>query len=132
MERIWNTSADTVMDMVGEPVDLENCPECREHLDCFSNIEGKCTALKSNGGEGCVFYCNKEKAIIATKAAYRRLKESGRYDIIQKYIKSLTALGAFDDEINDIDRVSQELDNFRDADLERLRKENAVNAEITI
>ena len=43
-------------DRIGEEVDLAKCPVCTDQPDCFSYMEGRCTALKS-ADEGCVFYC---------------------------------------------------------------------------
>lgn len=43
-------------DRIGEEVNLEKCPECLEHPDCFAWMEGRCTALNESGGQGCVFY----------------------------------------------------------------------------
>ena len=42
-------------DRIGEEVNLEKCPECVEHPDCFAWMEGRCTALKESGGRGCAF-----------------------------------------------------------------------------
>ncbi len=110
------------LDRIGEEVDLEKCPECTAHPDCFSWMDGKCTALKSVD-EGCVFYCPAEKGTEEAKAAYRKLRAAGRFDLIDKYIKSLTALGVFDDEIEECDRKAEELDAYREADFEALMKQ---------
>ena len=42
-------------DRIGEEVNLEKCPECVEHPDCFAWMDGRCTALKESGCRGCVF-----------------------------------------------------------------------------
>ena len=73
---------------------MEKCPECAEHPDCFACIEGKCTALSESGGQGCVFYKPEQQAIQEALRAYQVLKGKKRYDLIQKYIKAFTALGA--------------------------------------
>lgn len=105
-------------DKLGEPVELDKCPECLEHPDCFSWFDGRCTALKETNPEGCVFYCPEKKAISEAKAAYRKLRESGRFDLIEKYIKPLTAIGALDDEMDEFEREADELENFMNADFE--------------
>ena len=87
-------------DRIGEEVNLEKCPECVEHPDCFAWMEGRCTALKETGGRGCVFYCPAEKAIAEARMCIRKLMEQHRTDLIQKYFKSLSALGQLDEEID--------------------------------
>ena len=42
-------------DRIGEEVNLEKCPECVEHSDCFAWMEGRCTALKE-AEVGAVFF----------------------------------------------------------------------------
>ena len=98
------------LDVIGEPVDLDRCPDCHDYPDCFSCMDGKCTALKESGGRSCVFYCPRERAIEFTKDSYQRLKEQGRIDLIMKYIKVFSLLGALDEEISDFDRTADELD----------------------
>ena len=112
-----------VYDRIGEEVNLEKCPECREHSDCFSSLEGRCTALSVCGGQGCPFYKPKEKAIDDFRDSYRRLKESGRYDLIQKYIKFYTAMGFLDEEIEAEERETRRLDEYRDSDFSALMKQ---------
>ncbi len=85
------------LDKIGEPVDLEKCPECNGFPDCFSYMEGKCTALNESGDKDCVFYCPEQKAITESKMAYQKLKDSERVDLIGKYFKTLTALGVITD-----------------------------------
>ncbi len=109
-------------DIIGEEVNLESCPECVAHADCIAWMEGKCTALNTVD-EGCVFYCPKEKAVKEAREAYRRLKKAGRFDLIQKYLKSLTALGVLDEELEEFERKAQELEAFRDADFDALMRE---------
>ena len=111
------------VDRIGEEIDFDKYPVCDEHTDCFSRVEGRCTALKECGGINCVFYSPEEKALREAKEAYRRLKENKRYDLIRKYIKTLTALGVFDDEIDECGKTGQELDAFRDTDFAALMQE---------
>jgi hypothetical protein len=42
-------------DRIGEEVNLEKCPECVEHPDCFAWMDGRCTALKERE-VGAVFF----------------------------------------------------------------------------
>ena len=58
-----NFFENVTFDRIGEPVNLEKCPECAEHSDCFACIGGKCTALSESGGQGCVFYRRYAQAI---------------------------------------------------------------------
>lgn len=92
-----------VKDRIGESVDLNKCPVCTAHTDCFGNIEGKCTALNCTicGGHGCTFYKPLEVSMAEDKAAYKKLFENQRYDLIHKYGKQLSALGAMDDDVED-------------------------------
>ena len=110
------------LDRVGEEIDLEKCPVCTNHPDCFSNMEGRCTALKS-ADEGCVFYCPSHKAMAEAKQAYQKLKELGRTDLIRKYIKPMTALGLLDDELEEFDRKAAELDAYKNVDFDALMRE---------
>ena len=96
-------------DRIGEEVNLEKCPECVEHPDCFAWMEGRCTALKESGGQGCVFYCPAEKAIAEARVCFRKLMEQHRTDLIQKYFKSLSALGLLDEEIDAVCRSVDQL-----------------------
>ena len=57
-------------DRIGEPVNMDKCPECAEHPDCFACINGKCTALSENGGQGCVFYKPEQQALQEVQRAY--------------------------------------------------------------
>ena len=110
-------------DRIGEEIDLTKCPECNVHTDCFSCMQGRCTALKESGGRDCAFYCPEKKAIAKAKAAYKKMKEKGRYDLIRKYIKPLSAMGVLDDEIEDFDKKAGELEAFRKVDFEKLMKQ---------
>ncbi len=111
------------LDRIGEEVDLTKCPECADHPDCFSWMEGRCTALNVSDGRGCVFYCPAQKAVDKSKIAYEQLKETGRDDLIGKYIKPLIAMGVLDDEIDEFDRTAEKLERFREEDFEALMKE---------
>ena len=111
------------LDRIGEEVDLDKCPGCSRHPDCFSFMEGKCTALKSVDKD-CVFYFPAEKAIEESKQVYGKLKESGRHDLIQKYIKCYTALGILDDEVDEFDRKADELADYERTDFDALMKQS--------
>ena len=111
---------DMVRDRIGELVDLNKCPVCTAHTDCFGNINGKCTALNDSGvcnGQGCVFYKNHDQALSENKAAFKKLVQTRRYDLINKYGKQLAALGAMDDEAMNvsIDGI-EDLEVFAEAD----------------
>ena len=103
-------------DRIGEEVNLEKCPECPEHPDCFACLEGRCTALSESGGMSCVFYKPADKGIKECRDAYEKLKESGRYDLLQKYFKAFTALGFLDDEIEEEQRRVEMLRVCQDSD----------------
>ena len=103
---------DITYDRIGEPVNMDKCPECAEHPDCFACIEGKCTALSESGGQGCVFYMPEQQAIQEALRAYQVLKGKKRYDLIQKYIKTFTALGAKDEEFDADENIMAELDEY--------------------
>ena len=108
---------DITYDRIGEPVNMDKCPECAEHPDCFACIEGKCTALSESGGQGCVFYKPEQQVLQEVQRAYRVLKENKRYDLIAKYMKALTALGATAQEFDDGESIVDELDKFAAEDL---------------
>ena len=77
--------------------------------DCFAWMDGRCTALKESGGRGCVLYCPAEKAIAEVRVCFRKLMEQHRTDLIQKYFKSLSALGLLDEEIDAVCRAVDQL-----------------------
>lgn len=104
------------MDILGESVNLEKCPECPEHTDCFSCLEGRCTALNESGGQGCVFYKSAAKGIEDCREMYQKLKQAGRYDLLRKYIKAYTAMGLIDDEIEAEEQKMKSLDDYRESD----------------
>ena len=108
------------LDRIGEEVNLEKCPECGEHPDCFCNIKGKCTALNASGGQGCVFYKTLEQALEESRMVYRKLKRIKRYDLIQRYIKVYMAMGILDDEIEAETEKIKEIEAFRHMDLQML------------
>ena len=91
---------------------MDKCPECAEHPDCFACIDGKCTALNESGGQGCVFYKPEQQALQEVQRAYRVLKENKRYDLIAKYRKALTALGATTQEFDSGESIMAELEEY--------------------
>ena len=112
---------DITYDRIGEPVNMEKCPECAEHPDCFACINGKCTALSESGGQGCVFYKPEQQALQEVQRAYRVLKDNKRFDLIAKYMKALTALGATAQDFDAGESIMDELNKFAAEDLaERL------------
>ena len=118
---------DMVRDRIGELVDLNKCPVCTAHTDCFGNINGKCTALNDSGvcnGQGCVFYKNRDQALSENKAAFKKLVQTRRYDLISKYGKQLVAIGAMDDEaMDDSFEGGCDLDAFAEADYQKQLEE---------
>lgn len=122
---------DMVRDRIGELVDLNKCPVCTAHTDCFGNINGKCTALNDSGvcnGQGCVFYKNRNQALAENKTAFKKLVQTRRYDLINKYGKQLAALGAMDDEAMNIsiDGI-EDLEVFAEADYQQQMEELNVH-----
>lgn len=107
-----NFFEDITYDRIGEPVNMDKCPECAEHPDCFACINGKCTALSENGGQGCVFYKPEQQALQEVQRAYQVLKENKRFDLIAKYMKALTALGATAQEFGAGESIMAELDEY--------------------
>lgn len=103
-------------DRLGEAVNLEKCPECSEHTDCFSWMGGKCTALNVSGGQGCSFYKPAEECIRNCRAAYLKLKAAGRYDLIRKYIKAYEAMGFIDEDVEAAEQKASDFEAFRDSD----------------
>ena len=99
-------------DRIGEPVNMDKCPECAEHPDCFACIDGKCTALSESGGQGCVFYKPEQQALQEVQRGYQVLKENRRFDLIAKYRKALTALGATAQEFDAVESIMAELDEY--------------------
>ena len=112
-----NFNEDTIYDRIGEPVNLDKCSECAEHPDCFACIGGKCTALSESGGQGCVFYKPEHQALQEVRRAYQVLKENKRYDLIAKYLKALTALGATAQEFDAGEGIMADLNEYAAEDL---------------
>ena len=105
-------------DRIGEPVNMDKCPDCAEHPDCFACIDGKCTALNESGGQGCVFYKPEQQALQEVQRAYQVLKENKRFDLIYKYMKALDALGATAQEFDAGESIMDELDEYAAEDFE--------------
>ena len=106
-----------IRDRVGEMTDLNECPVCTVHPDCFAIIEGHCTALqKTDDSKPCPFYKNAEVNMAEAKECYQRLKDKGRSDLIRMYIKPLSAMGMLDAEIEAAERYGEEFDSFREND----------------
>lgn len=105
-------------DHIGEPVNMDKCPECAEHPDCFACIDGKCTALSESGGQGCVFYKPEQQALQEVQRAYQVLKENKRFDLIYKYMKALDALGATAQEFDAGESIMADLDEYAAEDFE--------------
>lgn len=104
-----------VQDRVGESTDLSVCPICEKHTDCFANMGGRCTALKKvRDTADCPFYKNAEANNAESRHCFQRLKEKGRYDLISKYIVTLSALGLLDDEFEMAKQCGEELELFRE------------------
>ena len=99
-------------DRIGEPVNMDKCPECAEHPDCFACIDGMCSALSESGGQGCVFYKPEQQALQEVQRGYQVLKENRRFDLIAKYRKAFTALGAKDEEFYAGEIIMAELDKY--------------------
>lgn len=112
-----------MLDRIGEEVDLQKCPECREHQDCFGWREGRCEALKESGGAECSFYRPMDAATEEARQSYKKLTGKRRYDLIRKYVKPLTALGVMDDEIAEENSFAKELEAFKELDYGRAVKE---------
>ena len=108
-----------VVDRVGEKTDLSLCPACPVYgaqPDCFACIDGRCTALKETDETGiCSFYRSTEDNMAVVRKCYRRLRDMGRSDLIDKYVKPLTALGLLDDEIKAAEQYGEEFDTFRES-----------------
>ena len=121
-----------VRDSIGELVDLNKCPICTAHTDCFGNIGGRCTALNVAGGRGCAFYKNRDQALAENRAAFRYMMQNRRYDLISKYGKQLAAIGAMDDEaMDDSIEGGCNLDAFAEADYQRQLEEMVNKIELS-
>ena len=116
---------DKLMDWAGESVDRDSCPPCEKHLDCFACVEGYCTALRIPDGrvskkkkaasDECGFYKPIQQVKESGIRGYRRLKEIGRRDLIDKYADTLIMTGAMDDEIQEADLQAESFDRFRES-----------------
>ena len=121
-----------VRDIIGELVDLNKCPVCTAHTDCFGNIGGRCTALNVAGGRGCAFYKNRDQALAENRAAFRYMMQNRRYDLISKYGKQLAAIGAMDDEaMDDSFEGGCDLDAFAEADYQKQLEEMVSKIELS-
>jgi hypothetical protein len=119
------TAKPMLIDKLGEKVEMEKCPECFEHTDCFACIQERCTALKESGGQGCVFYKPSAIAEDENMKTGMKLIESGNTDAIAKYRKTLMALGCFDDEISAEELFEAELSAFAEEDFKKQMQEAA-------
>lgn len=127
-------------DWAGENVDMESCPECTKHPDCFANVKGYCTALRKPDGRAskkkavdteCAFYKTEKKARESGIRAYRRLKENNRMDLIIQYADTLIHTGAMDDEIQEADLQAELLERFRETNFnEQMDKAKAEKEEL--
>lgn len=106
-----------VVDKVGEETDLSLCPICAGHLDCHANIGGHCTALNAvDEREACAFYKSADINLGEVRRCYQRLKNEGRRDLIDRYIRQMTAMGLLDDDIKAEEQYADILDSFRNSD----------------
>ncbi len=126
-----------VIDRIGKETDLSSCPKCPVYgtiPDCFACINGHCTALKEiDETKPCPFYKSVEENTADIQACYKRLKEKGRLDLISRYIKPLTALGALDEEIHAEEQCGDEFDAFRESNFqEQMNKamENGLDEDL--
>ena len=109
-----------IFDRIGEEVNLEKCPECIEHPDCFSCLNGRCTALNVSGGQGCSFFKPAAEGVDDCRDVYQRLKKAGRFDLIGKYLKAYTAMGFLDDEIDLEEVTMKKLEDYRESDFKSI------------
>ena len=115
MGRKSEEEKNTIIDRVGEKVDLNKCGLCEAHPDCFANVDGRCTALKKKAcSSDCTFYATADEAFEAAKRSYQHLKEIGRTDLILANIKTLSALGVLDEEFELADQYTGEFEAFRE------------------
>lgn len=110
-------------DRIGEKLDLNQCPLCNTHTDCFAWMDGYCTALNECGGEQCPFYKPADQAVAEAKACYASLKARGKEDVIARYSKQLAAIGAMDDELNEAEQAADDLEAFADCDFKQIMEE---------
>lgn len=116
-----------IIDPTGEMIDCTKLALCKAHLDCFSCVEGYCTAVQAKYiGGTCPFYKNRDQCVAENRLAYERLKEHGRYDILDQYGETLAALGALDTEMETMDQMAKEMEAFRERDL-KIREADATS-----
>ena len=104
-----------IRDPAGRPVDLDECPDCSDHPDCFAWRVGKCMALNTVE-KPCSFYRNAEENRTEIQTCYELLVQRGRSDLIRKYKSSLIAFGVFDQEFQDAGDFASELAEYRKKD----------------
>ena len=103
-----------VVDKVGEETDLSLCPICAGHLDCHANIGGHCTALNAvDERKACAFYKSMDANLGEVRRCYQQLKIKGRRDLIDRYIRQMTAMGLLDDDIKAEEKFADILDSFK-------------------
>ena len=115
------TERHIIIDPIGEEADAARLAECKAHPDCFSCVEGFCTALKPKyvGGK-CVFYKERSRGYAENKAVYDKLVADGRYDLLDAYGDALSCLGAFDGELEEAGQMSEEMAAFRESSLQEI------------
>ena len=87
--------------------------DCSYHSDCFAYKNGKCMILCCNDfydGE-CPFYRSITDNQKELETGMRRLVRIGRQDLLVRYRKDLTELGAFDKDYSD--GVAGEMEEYR-------------------
>lgn len=79
--------------------DMSSSPGCRFD-SCFACENGHCTALTDNdfGGKMCPFFKNKAHVKRSRQDALDHLLIDGRFDLVNKYEKSLIELGVIEPE----------------------------------
>lgn len=86
---------------LGEYLELQGCPACSGHTDCFAWSEGRCTVLKEANDKECVFYKPMEQVRKENQAIYEKLVKNKRYDLLEKYQFIYADLGIEDPEFRD-------------------------------
>ena len=102
-----------IRDWVGESVEREVCPECKEHPDCFAWVDGRCTAL-TKADRSCGFYRAREWVREEGRQNYKRLKAVGRRDLIWKYHDTLMDTGAMDAEMREAEEQAEAFEVYRE------------------
>lgn len=110
-----------IIDPLGEEVKVEKLALCQEHPDCFSCVEGYCTALHPRfvgvGGADCVFYKNREQCLAENKEIFEKLWESRRSDLVSTYAGVYAAMGVFDEELEKMEKMTTEMEAIRKKNL---------------